>query len=579
MGYKIMATEPTIVSGNVKQLVAKGAPESDIDAYMKSEGYNSPEEFKAANASYGEKVLKDIGQTAQAFVNPIAALKGGYQLGKEVIPNIPSQIKSLFPYKSVATGTASPYVPTGIEQFRNIIPEQYGHPIESLKQGKLASTAIAWALPYQIAKGGIGALRKPGATKINVSAMADVAEGTSPELLNKSITTKTPLLDIADENIYQLAETAKDMNTKARTILRIHSTKTLAKQGAELENTFNNVFGTKSKLKNLEDIETSRTELAKPAYNEAFKAGDLNSKIDPLAPTNPVNELIQDKAVKRFIDEARSPKYDISGELTDLPDSHIKVIDAAKQRIDDSMSTNPLAVNQNRKLMEVKNRILSTVDPLVPEYAKARQIWETGAKLKEAQELGSRLVDTENPESIGTLMEDMKPAEKEALQVGLRDTLMKKLGKGSMSDRANIAEKMFGADSPTNIVRNNLKTVMGIEPYNKLMSNIDPLIKSGRNASRLIGGSKTSEVIGGLEQAHIPRSMKYLLKQMGSKKLQKIGRAKYEPIAKALTDPDYLKQLMTKPTPKSIGMSMIKPFTSKTSIANLINLSRQSKEK
>jgi hypothetical protein len=536
---------------------------------------NAPWEKYQSEPSYGSKVLEDIKQTGISAAPVIGAgmiagapaaaglggVLAGIPVGKALAHDI--DIKKQEGTTGLGNGFNSYAGKNELPKLGASIAHPYIHPIESLQQGKLASTALAWSLPLAMLKGGFKGAAEP-------FGISKILKEVPPEEVAQSIKTNTPLSEIVGDSGQDLIQTAKVSNLAARKTIVASAKQSLASQGEKLQNNINDVFGNVGKLKNLEDIENTRTELAKPAYEEAWKDGDLNQKISPVAPTNPINELITDKAVKRYIEQARNLKTDINGELEDLPDSHIKVLDATKQVIDDEMSTNPNAINKNRKLMDVKDRILSVVDPLSPSYVKARGIWETGAKLKEAQALGTKLVDTENPESISMLTEPMNPAEMDALKVGLRDTLMKKLGKGSMSDRANIAEKIFGDDTPTNIVRNNLKTVLGQKEYSKLMSTVDPLIKSGRNASELLGGSQTTEKTG-LRIAG--------LKRMGYRVLNKtignITRLQYEPIAKAMTNPNYLKSLISNRGISSIPEKVFNPLLSRTSMVNLRNLERQ----
>ena len=106
------------------------------------------------------------------------------------------------------------------------------------------------------------------------------------------------------------------------------------------------------------------------------------------------------------------------------------------------------------------------------------------------------------------------------------------------------------------------------------MSQIDPLVRSGYNASDLLGGSQTAE-----KQSIRFSGVSRALRRFAGKGLTKLVQKQYEPIAQMMTNPEYLKSVMNKSGTKSgtmnIGLSALKPLASKKSMVNLINLERQ----
>ena len=582
-----MATNPILVSTNIKDLASRGAPESDVDAYVKAEGYNSPEEFKqaykTATASYGSKVLEDVKQTGISaapvigasgltalaglsnLAGPVGAGVGGLMAGIPVGRALAHDIdiknqegttglgKGFNEYKE-AQGQGEGYQ---LPKLGAAMAKPYAHPIQSLQEGKIASTGLAWALPLAMAKGAIGGAAEP----IGLSKL--IGEIPKKEIA-QSIETKTPLINLVGEEGQSLAKEAQLNSPKvAGKILRTAAKENLKTQGENLQNTVNEALGSKSKLQNLDDIETNYRELAKPAYDKAFEAGDLQSKGD-------ISELTKDDLMQKYIKQARGSA--VGRELKDLPDTHIKVLDAAKQKLDDAIGTAKRAGENNeaRALQGLKSELVDKVDSIVPEYKQARDIASTRFKLEEAQNIAKKIVDSENPEAIGRAMTNMTPAEKEAFSIGIRDKLIQQIGKGSMTGRVNIAEKMFGQDIPGNLVRENLKASLGEDSYNKLMSQIDPLVRSGYNASDLLGGSQTAE-----KQSIRFSGVSRALRRFAGKGLTKLVQKQYEPIAQMMTNPEYLKSVMNKSGTMNIGLSALKPLASKKSMVNLINLERQ----
>ncbi|MBS0219135.1 MAG: hypothetical protein JSR91_00185 [Proteobacteria bacterium] len=65
------------IKANLGKMIGQGAPEADIDAYLKTEGFNSPEEWRvAAQPTGGTRVARDIGQGAIGFNDAVANTVG-----------------------------------------------------------------------------------------------------------------------------------------------------------------------------------------------------------------------------------------------------------------------------------------------------------------------------------------------------------------------------------------------------------------------------------------------------------------------------------------------------------------------
>ena len=48
--------DTSLIKRNIGRMIAQNAPESDINAYLKGEGFNSPEEFRAAATTTVQRV-------------------------------------------------------------------------------------------------------------------------------------------------------------------------------------------------------------------------------------------------------------------------------------------------------------------------------------------------------------------------------------------------------------------------------------------------------------------------------------------------------------------------------------------
>lgn len=133
------------------QLASNPIPKPWEEAKLQGE----PTLIQKAKSYLGINV-RDIGETANAFVNPYTNFMAGMAMGKmggEVLSSPIESLKKVLPYKSVATGT---YDFSGLKNLRESLPEQMSHPIEALKKGKTASTLATWALPLQALRKGAG---------------------------------------------------------------------------------------------------------------------------------------------------------------------------------------------------------------------------------------------------------------------------------------------------------------------------------------------------------------------------------------------------------------------------------------
>ena len=350
-----------------------------------------------------------------------------------------------------------------------------------------------------------------------------VKEDISNADIKRSIDTKTPLLYFGGNNVQRLAQTAKLLNTNAEDLLAKVSAETLSKQPAQLTDIVNKSLSSKSKLQNLDDIMGKYEAEAKPMYNKAFEVGDIPE----------TSNLVKDDLLQKYIKTARGSA--VGRELKGLPDTHIKVLDAAKKKIDDAIGVANRSGEREeaRALQNLNSELKSNIDSIVPEYAQARSMAAERFKLEEAQNTAAKIVRAETPEAIEKIMPTLSPAEKEAFTIGLRDEIMKQIS-SSKSTNSNIAYKIFG-DSENYIVRKNLRAALGDAEYGKLMETVNPLVEAGKNVSKLMSGSPTAQ-----RESYKVSGLRRLKYKIINKVIGHLSERKYEDVAKMLVDPEYL---------------------------------------
>jgi hypothetical protein len=369
---------------------------------------------------------------------------------------------------------------------------------------------------------------------------ADVVVGDiKPDLIQRSITENKPLIEIGDRNVVKLAQKARLNNENANEILAQHTDQVHAKQSPEIESVINKHLGSVSPSENVEAIQAKYKAEAEPLYAQAREHGEVKA-FEGLIGEKPTGI---DKSLQKYIAQAR--KGPLGLELDGLPDNNLSVLDAAKQHLDDEIgrAIRSGAKNEARALQGLKRQMVEKIDSEVPVYADARKVASDNLSLMEAQEEAGKFLKGETLETTKAKMKDYSPAEKEAFILGVRQDLINKLYTSSGTENRNIAQKVFES-SEYGMLRRKLKEVLGAESYNKLMADINPLVKSGQNVSGLMGGSPTAERESIKGWSSIPRMLKKELSKSMSKKINE----SYEDVAKALTDPAYLRKILQSKT-------------------------------
>ena len=369
---------------------------------------------------------------------------------------------------------------------------------------------------------------------------AQVAEPVvNPDLMRRSAETNTPLIEMADPDgsIHRLAmETKLNGTPEAQATLTKFSRGTMEQQPTKLVDAVNEVLGTKDHFQNLDEIKDAYKAQAEPAYQKAYDYGDM-AKQDPT-----ITDFVKnDDDIQKAISHVRNSS--LGREVKGLPDTDIKVLDNVKQRLDDQIGELRGAKSNKEaaSLEKVRTDLLKKVDAIAPEYAEARGIAGDHLKMIDAQEMGAKVLRAETPQSLSRMIPEMSPAEQAAMKVGFRDELIKQIGQGANSARSNVALKVF-KETEGSLARQNMKLILG-KDYEPLMAKVDPLVKSGRNISDLMEGSQTAEKAGisarGLNVPH-------LIKHGIVNAIKEQTNQKSTDIARMLTDPVYLKQMLGK---------------------------------
>lgn len=289
--------------------------------------------------------------------------------------------------------------------------------------------------------------------------MADAAKAKSPLLLQEAID---------DPQLYAEARTLATRPEGRRQISGALQQRTNERFG-RLEEILDDVAPEKSVFEGakaavgkagevIKAAETARTKITTPLYQKAFQGGKVESE--------DLTELMKDSYyLKEGINRAKRFK-----EYSKLPDTHIKVLDKAKQFMDDRIEK---AVAQGEKsiirsLTDEKNQLLEILDKANPDYQAARDAFSSispeVSKLAESQ-LGviKDLADDKVPQAINKIFSLEPERIKELREVLGKDTF-KSLTRAYIQDifektrdRHDAFSKLIGSEK----AREKLKIALG----------------------------------------------------------------------------------------------------------------------
>lgn len=135
-----------------------------------------------------------------------------------------------------------------------------------------------------------------------------------------------------------------------------------------------------------------RSAVAKQMYQTAYDLGVDLSKLSP-ARKGEVTKLLRTPAIQQAVKDARTLA---ANEMVNMrnPAGSVQGLDYVKRALDDQI--NNATGNEQRILAGLKDRLLTTIDTLSPDYAMARQTFQTMSRpinqMDVAQEIANRSI-------------------------------------------------------------------------------------------------------------------------------------------------------------------------------------------
>lgn len=228
---------------------------------------------------------------------------------------------------------------------------------------------------------------------------------------------------------------------------------------------------------------TQRQSQAAPLYEKAYATS--------MQMTDQLKALIKRPALKNALQRALTIVKD-EGITTNGEVGHVRVMDAAKQELDDQIGSALRNGERNtaRRLLRIKNELLAEVDAQVPEYKQARELFSSEASLRDAGSLGRSVLTTRvDMEAAEIAVEAMTEGERHAFRMGAIRGLIDKL-EGTPETR-NAAGKLVESVRARDLLKMAFPDQAALDRFIRT-AEAESQFSFTRN--RVMGGSPTARI-------------------------------------------------------------------------------------
>lgn len=253
--------------------------------------------------------------------------------------------------------------------------------------------------------------------------------------------------------------------------------------------------------------DAARRQAANDLYQRAYEKG-VDITRDPLTGQflqknvisgvkGEITKLLKRPAIKEAVKEARTLAANEGVNLTN-PSGSVKGLDYVKRALDDKISATTPGSNQARVLTDLKNRLLTTLDKLSPDYAQARTTFAEMSKpinqMDIAQEIAdksiNKLTGVLQPQAYARALQDRTAQSATGFnratiegvmapdQLGLLNNIKSDLAR---SVAARDLGRGAGSDTVQKLAQTNILEQAGVPTF---LRNLSPLQIVGNLASR-----------------------------------------------------------------------------------------------
>lgn len=409
--------------------------------------------------------------------------------------------------------------------------------------GAIGGSAIGGGLGFVTPYGIAGAVGTWNLGKKVVGKVADALrnktinalQGANKELVEQAVREGKPLIDIADRQLLDVAESANMLNSKAKQTFADYGQQRIAGQHPKVINEMQQYFGNKGSHQLLEELQADVQKGSKVLYDRAVYQLDKEGNILLDNAGNPIGKVLPEleKLNKYELDYVgkvygtKGLEYEVSG----LPQNDMRILNYAKQLMDDDIQrlTNQGHNNQARILAEKRAAFIEKIDKANPEYKTARAFFERGKRAEDALQAGKKAISGERS-NMEYDFNKLTPEEQAFYRKGVGNALEEL--SNQQASGGNIAHKMFGEETLRRLKQLGIKDMDKLEAFARAES------KAASNINTLRGGSPTTP-----REEMIKRFLKRptrMAKALAIETVFKPFAANPAEIAKAMTDPQYL---------------------------------------
>jgi len=228
-----------------------------------------------------------------------------------------------------------------------------------------------------------------------------------------------------------------------------------------------------------DDIIARRSEQARPLYEAAYAK--------PIQTTKQMAEVLTTPSGKTALRKARLLAAD-EGKKINPASLDVMGADLVKRSLDDMITVAKRAgqTNKARVLTGIKDKLVSSVDDQVPEYAAAREIFSSHSALLEAAENGANAFSKKYPPSyIKRQLAEMSDGERDAFTQGARSAISNLMG--TARNDVLAARNEFAKNNN----REKLALIIGEDEASAFLQKLDIEGRFAGTANQVTGNSRT----------------------------------------------------------------------------------------
>ena len=410
--------------------------------------------------------------------------------------------------------------------------------------GAVGGVILGAGLPLAI--GGAGKVGQKGINAINYLKNKEInsIRKVAGEDLGKAIAEGRPLIDFANEGTLDLALGTKQADPKASQVYVNYARQRLQGQRPLINDLIDKNFSEKGAHQLLDEINAETLKGSSILYDRAKFQMDNAGKILLDNKGKPLGKLIPEfeNKLNDYELEHITKAYKAKGlgrEIKGLPQNDMRVLDNAKQSMDDEILglLKKGETNNARPLQELRAKFIEKIDKVNPEYKEARAFYERGKRTEEALLMGKNF-DKGSRKDVLYDFNKLTPEQQDFYRLGAGNRLVEHTN--TKTEGGNLAQRVFDAETATRL------KMLGVKNIDNLLNTAKKENITASNLQRLLQGSQTAEKQASVGRwaTNPTRQAKGLIARTIDNLYGKVVNPNAEQVAKMLTDPRYLQQVL-----------------------------------